>query len=156
MLAFHNIMKECILLPNSILLFTGLPACSFINCMLSWKQTNVLGVLAWLLLVCLAEFDRKSAESMTVMFTFAFFCLVPWIWTGMATGKWTLWVEGLGGMREESSTNGLSLKYWMEKPVYEIWNIFCLKLHSLLKTHSKSFYAPNINVYPKLYLLWRK
>lgn len=79
----------------------------------------------WFVWQNLIENQQKIWQS--CFFIFASFRLVPWIWTGMATRKWTLWAEGFEGMREESSTNYLSLKYWMKKPVYEIWNTFCLK-----------------------------
>lgn len=36
---------------------------TFINCMFLWKDASSLGFSVWPLLVCLAEFERKSADS---------------------------------------------------------------------------------------------
>lgn len=76
MVSFQNLMSlSCSLIQHCSSL-GDLHVVRFVNCMLSWKHANVLGFLAWPLLVSLAEFDRKSAESMTVMLVHV--CLSVW------------------------------------------------------------------------------
>lgn len=66
---------------------------------------------------------KENQQTVTVMAYSHLFlvCSLPWIWTGVATGMWTLWVEGPGGMGAETGPNGCVPEGWDEKP--RLWNM---------------------------------